>query len=274
MAVPKNPAPRKGRKGKRITALVLLLIAILAAVGLWQKNNIEALLQYSRYSQEELETQMQDNDQAVEDVLKDALENAQKVDSEQNADTEPPITDQPEADPPEDVTEAPQKPSEPSGGEKPMAGTEPNTPVQKPEPKPESGAGSDSTSAEPEQTQPSTYEKELKVIVDKVYALRGEYLKALEDLQGEAVSAYKAIPQSQRNKKTLTAFVSKYISKATALERTCDGKMDGLVRELTALQKKYGQSMELVNTVKYTYANEKSLKKAWYMSELEKRGLV
>jgi len=47
-----------------------------------------------------------------------------------------------------------------------------------------------------------------------------------------------------------------------------------LVKDLTALQKKYGQSMELVDTMKYTYANEKSLKKAWYMAELEQRGLI
>ena len=36
----------------------------------------------------------------------------------------------------------------------------------------------------------------------------------------------------------------------------------------------YGEDMELVNTVAYTYANEKSLKKAWYMIELQRRGLI
>ena len=80
------------------------------------------------------------------------------------------------------------------------------------------------------------------------------------------------MPREKRTTKNITAFVSTYISKANALEKQCDGEMDKLVGELTQLQKKYGQSMELVQRVKYTYANEKSLKKAWYMAELEKRG--
>ena len=32
--------------------------------------------------------------------------------------------------------------------------------------------------------------------------------------------------------------------------------------------------MSLVDTAIMTYANEKSLKKAWYMAELEKKGLM
>ena len=50
--------------------------------------------------------------------------------------------------------------------------------------------------------------------------------------------------------------------------------MDVLVKDLEALQKKYGQSYELVEQMIYTYANEKSLKKAWYMAELESRGMI
>lgn len=284
MAVPQKPRPRKGLK---ITAgILLLLTAAVLGVGLWQKNNIEAVMQYTKYSQEELEQQLESNDKAVEDVLKEALETAQKVDAESNAQTGS-ATPKPEDDPSAGVAEDPsEKPTE-----EPEAGTDPSLPVQPSEPRPaesvkpseskptesqkpsESRQEEQKPAAQQPQT-PSTYEKELNVIVDKVYALRSEYLQALEDLQSEAVSAYKAIPKAQRTKKELTSFAGTYISKATSLEKTCDGKMDVLVRELTALQKKYGQSMELVDTVKYTYANEKSLKKAWYMSELSKRGMI
>ena len=157
-----------------------------------------------------------------------------------------------------------------------------STPVVKPEVKPEVEPVQPTKPAEeqvteqpakPVQTGP-TYEQQLQVIVDKVYALREEYLQALDDLQAEAVAAYKEIPADDRTTKDLTTFVNTYINKATDLEKACDGRMDELAKELTQLQKKYGQSMELVNTMKYTYANEKSLKKAWYMSELEKRGMI
>ena len=65
-----------------------------------------------------------------------------------------------------------------------------------------------------------------------------------------------------------------YLSKASALEKECDGKMDEIVSAMETLIKENSGDMSLVDTVVYTYANEKSLKKAWYMSKLEEKGLV
>ena len=127
--------------------------------------------------------------------------------------------------------------------------------------------------APPPPKQP-TYKEQLQAIVDRVYALRTEYVRALETLEAEASAAYKAMPASEKTKKNLIDFASSYISKATNLEKECDAKMDVLVKDLEALQKKYGQSYELVEQMIYTYANEKSLKKAWYMAELESRGMI
>ena len=50
--------------------------------------------------------------------------------------------------------------------------------------------------------------------------------------------------------------------------------MDEIVTAMESLIRANGGDMALVDKVVYTYANEKSLKKAWYMSELEKKGLV
>ena len=271
-------------------------------VGFWQKNNLEAMKQYTQFTQEELEQQLQDNDQQVQDILNAALEAAKTVDSgnissqvpqepvkmpnetvkepetgvQQPAEPKPeptaPIAPTTPVDPPH-IAE-PSQPQEPSA-DAPQA---PVTPPTQAEPPPAAPEASKPTESPPVQETPvvtgPTYEEQLQAIVDRVYALRAEYLQALDDLQSEAVAAYKAIPKSQRNKKAIVNFVSTYISKATTLEKQCDGKMDVLVKELTQLQKKYGQTMELVEAVKYTYANEKSLKKAWYMSELEKRGMI
>lgn len=288
MALPHEPKPHKSRKGLKITAgILLVLIAAVVGIGIWQKNNIEAVMQYSKYSQEELETQLQDNDTAINDALQAALDAAKQVDAEAESDTQAeipdvdvtPDTSDETKEEPEGETQKDPAPTKPA--DKPQTGVpqapqpaedKVTTPTVAPETsKPEAEKPTESKPAQP--TGP-TYEQQLQVIVDKAYALRSEYVQALEDLQAEAVSAYKAIPKAQRNTKNITAFVNKYVNKATSLEKTCDGKMDALVKDLTALQKKYGQSMDLVDTVKYTYANEKSLKKAWYMAELEKRGLI
>lgn len=220
------------RKWPWILLTVLLLLAA-ALLGLyrWQENNIEAVKNYTQYTQQELEIKLQENTQQVQEILDKALETAREVDAQEAEKTsaEAPATETPKVE----------------------------APVQQPavEKKP-------------------TYEELLKAIVDKVYALRSEYVGALEGLEGEGIAAYKAIPSEKRNGKYLVEFASTYIAKASKLETECDKKMDGLVVELEALQKQYGQSDELVQQVIDTYANEKSLKKAWYMSELEKRGMV
>lgn len=119
-----------------------------------------------------------------------------------------------------------------------------------------------------------TYQELLQAIVDRAYALKNEYVGALQNMEAEARTAYHAIPGDQRTKKRLVEFASTYISKATNLEKDCDKRMDEVINDLEALQKQYGQSLDLVKQVINTYANEKSLKKAWYMAELESRGMV
>ena len=50
--------------------------------------------------------------------------------------------------------------------------------------------------------------------------------------------------------------------------------MDEIIGAMETLITENSGDMTLVDTVVETYANEKSLKKAWYMAELEKRGWI
>ena len=222
---------KNGRKKWPWILLIVLLILAAAAFGIyrWQENNIEAIKNYTQYTQQELEVQLQENNQHVQEILDAALETAREVDAQQTQSAD---------------TESQQVTAEQT--------TTPSAPVE----------------------QKPSYEQLLKAIVDKVYALRKEYVDALEQMEKDGIAAYKAIPAEQRKGKYLVDFASTYISKASTLEKECDKKMDALVAELEALQKQFGQSDELVQQVIDTYAREKSLKKAWYMSELEKRGMV
>ena len=222
---------KNGRKKWPWILLVVLLVLAVTAFGMyrWQENNIEAIKNYTQYTQQELEVQLQENNQQVQDMLEAALETAREVDAQQTQSAD---------------TESQQVTAEQT--------TTPSAPVE----------------------QKPSYEQLLKAIVDKVYALRREYVDQLELLEKDGIAAYKAIPVEQRKGKYLVDFASTYISKASTLEKECDKKMDGLVAELEALQKQFGQSDELVQQVINTYAREKSLKKAWYMAELEKRGMV
>ena len=252
------------KKRKRLWVW-LIVLAVIAAAGFglwkWQENNIRALLQFSQNSKEDLEQQLQQNDQQVQDILNDALANADRVDPQPQPDHEDTGTVVP--DDPAELPEVIEPLPDPEPDSNPAAEPEQDTePAPTPQP-----------SAPPAPKQP-TYKEQLQDIVDRVYALRTEYVTALETLEAEASAAYKAMPASEKTKKNLIDFASTYISKATNLEKECDAKMDVLVKDLEALQKKYGQSYELVEQMIYTYANEKSLKKAWYMAELESRGMI
>ena len=228
---------RYRRRRWPVVLLILLLVLMAAAFGLyrWQENNIEAVKNYTQYTQEELEVQLQENTQQVHEMLESALETARQVDAMQAQQVE----DASENEVPSQQTSAEQAPSQQA----------------------------------PAENKPS-YEDLLKAIIDRVYALRSEYVSALEGLEKDGIAAYKAIPAEKRKGKYLVEFASTYIAKASKLEGDCDKKMDALVAELEALQKQYNQSNELVQQVIDTYAKEKSLKKAWYMSELQKRGMV
>lgn len=127
---------------------------------------------------------------------------------------------------------------------------------------------------EPPKPVKTTYQKELSALIARVYVLREEYTLALDNMYASAKAEYKALPAEKRSKANLVKMAGGYLSKASALEKECDGKMDEIVSAMEALIKENNGDMSLVDTVVYTYANEKSLKKSWYLSELERKGLI
>ena len=118
------------------------------------------------------------------------------------------------------------------------------------------------------------YQRELSALIAKVYVLREEYTMALDDMYNAAKADYKALPKEKRTKRALMDLAGSYLDRASALEAQCDDQMDEIGAAMEALIRANGGDMTLVDRVVYAYANEKSLKKAWYMSELEKKGLV
>ena len=123
---------------------------------------------------------------------------------------------------------------------------------------------------EPGKEEDAAYQQALEDILARVYLLQEEYTAALENLQKEAAAAFRQLDAGTSK----TEFAKKYLDAAVVLEQDCDQKMDTLVAELEDLQKANKKILDLVETLKFTYANEKSLKKAWYMKELQWRGFI
>lgn len=266
---------KKSGRWKIPLVILLILLAILAALAVWQKNNLQAVIGFMTYSQEELEEQLQQNDQKIKDAVNAQPEIIVRdiTDEEKQALRDGSLSAS-------DLAERLTSPNPPALTPTPPA-SEPSTPsaLEDPAPPEQEAPSVSSPPSPPATSQPAAstavdYETQVNDIIARVYVLREEYLIALEQMEEDAKSLYRSLPAEKRTAAKLAPVVSDYLDQAANLEAECDAKMDTIVTELESLQRKNGKTLDLVKTVKYTYANEKSLKKAWYMSELKTRGLI
>lgn len=247
---------------KIICGIVLTLVILLGGLAVWQWDNIEAGLRFLQFSKEELEQQITDNDQTIRDAMSKAEDVVVR-----------------------ELTEE-EKQALRDGTVSKEELAEQLVQVEKPAPKPESAPESkpDDQKSEQEKAEEErkrleeekklAYQQRLSELIAEVYVLREEYLIALDNMRAEAIADYKAIPGSGRTKTAITNLVSDYLARATNLEKECDKKMDAIVSEMTKLIKDNDGDMSTVDTVIRTYAEEKKLKKAWYMAELQEKGFV
>lgn len=243
------------RKTKITCGVLAGVLLAVGAVGYAQRGNVDAVLKAAQYSADEIEEKRKENQQKVQE----------KVDSM------PTITVR-------DLTEE-ERQALRDGSVTQEELTEKLVEAVSPQPTPDITADPAPAASAPAETQsaavePTQWEKDLSALVARVYVLREEYTIELDNMLSEAKAEYRAMTAEQRTKTALMKFAKGYVTRALALEKECDAKMDDVVSQMEAIIKENNGDMTLVDTVVETYASEKSLKKAWYMAELEKRGWI
>lgn len=252
---------------KRIKKVLCGVFAVMflgvAGVIWWQWDNLQALKSAAQYSSEELEQQLQENQQIIQDAVSKAPEVVIRdvTDEEREALKDGTLTQEELVDrlvnsvtpvqPPAPETQKPVVPSDNAAQPDQTV----QTPVQTPVPDPE-------------------YQQKLSALIAEVYVLREQYTIELDNMYAAAKKEYKAMPKSKRTTEKLSKWAMGYVTRATKLEKACDASMDDVVARMEELIAAGNGDMSLVDTVVYTYANEKSLKKAFYMSKLEEKGLI
>lgn len=239
-----------GRNRKRGTArtvllTVLALLAIASGMLAWRfREEIKAFGVSRQYSTKELEDQLAGNDQTIRDAVEASSDVTVRAptDEEREALRDGSLTQ-------DDLI-----------GRLTDSG-EANAPAE-----PAETAESESDA--------SDYQNQLSELIAQVYVLREEYLGALEAMEADARAEYNALTESQRTGTKLASMVSGYLARATKLEKECDGRMDGIIAEMEKLIKENNGDMSLTDTVFDTYVKEKSIKKAWYMSRMQEKGLI
>lgn len=253
------------KRWMKILCIVLaLLAALLAGLYWWQRENLKAVKDAASHSSEELEEKLAENQQQIRDVVDAAPEIVvREVTEEERQALRDGTMTQEELierllDPGEqsDSTAAPGMEETPPGEDAKAPAETPTLPAEQPKPVED------------------PYQKELSAIIAKAYVLREDFTMALDNMYDEAKAEYIALPAEKRTKSNLMVLASKYLSKATALEKECDARMDEIVADMEKLIQENNGDMSLVDTVVYSYANEKSLKKSWFMSKIQEKGLV
>ena len=244
----------KRRKTTLCTILVLLAVS-LAGLFWWQRDNLKAIHAATQHTSAELEEKLEENQQMIQEAVKAAGEVTvgEITEEDRQAFRDGSMTQ-------EQLVERLTNGGEGEPREEPASTSRPE---------------SDGTPP-PESPKPAenTYQKELSALIARVYVLREEYTLALDTMYADAKAEYLALPAEKRTKTHLLKMARGYLSRASALEKECDGKMDEIVRTMEKLLRENDGDLGLVDTVVYTYANEKSLKKSWYMSKLEQKGLI
>ena len=228
------------KKTKRV--LIGIIVAILLAVVgvcIWQWENVNAFLLYTKYSEEELASVLQEKrDQATqvlekyegitavnltveqEDALIDGKISAEEIIAELNAT--------------KNESESNEKKS-------------------------------------PTNSENSIASKESEVInryLYKIYEIKAEFLGKLSVIKDDAVKAYIALPKDKRTRDAKLGIVADRILECYELENSCDIEIEKVLTSLKTELVGIGADTSIVSEIREAYKNEKSTKKAYYLSKL------
>ena len=218
--------------------LIVLLVAVVAAavLALRYRDYFSALSDAKQYSSEDLQQQIDDNEAALGEILAQYLpaQQPQEQSAEQKSVANETQTIQ-NAEDPSRITDPPTAP------------------------------------AQQEDVAEKLPDPEITELVATFYQLRDDYGAKLEDIKARAYDEYH---RTNPGKSELAKMAVRYVREATLLEVECDKQVLSLLDQLSKHIKENGGDQTLPEKILELYLNEKRVKKAWYFSELEKRGLV
>lgn len=240
-----------------VIAFLVVLVSAAAVFAYTQANNIKALNYVRKYSPQQRQEILEDNEKQVQKILEKFPEvKVSPLNKEQES-----LLKNGELS--EDdamkliMGESAAEETEPS----PTGGTETdkvpmNEETLSNEEKAEKRISDSDTDISNTGSDSST--RQIQELFARIYLLRSRFSGELDGLIEQAKQEY--ISQSGTVDKT--ALGKKYLGKGTALEKQCDSEMEDLLSQLQVVLKNTGGDMAVVDEIRKTYKNEKSIKKA------------
>jgi len=243
---------RKKKSKKKIAIIVLSVVTVVSvAVVIWQWSNITAARYYLAYSQDQITAKIEENNQKVLDSINDLLPVTvtDLTDEEKGLMASKEITKE----------EAVQLLVKRSISIELLADEANATAADD---------LSDNVPIPAVNLQPDgeNVESTLTELIAELYVLRAYYTNRLEEMRLLAIVDYSALGNEQRTYGTKMKIGMNYLKLAGTLETECDELMDDLVARIEMELKKTGGNKSIIRDIKYYYAEEKRLKKAYYLS--------
>lgn len=224
------------KKKKKILLWILLGIFVLIALFVYsQWDNISAVIDAFRYTQEEVVEKMEQNKEDLQNYI-DENEDVNVRDLTQE---EAEAFNKGELTEDEVVDILVGKPDEKPNAEKP------NKPESK-EPSGETG-------------------KRLSEAIARLYIQKNANLSKLDAVEAEARARFIAQYTPEGEKALKSSIISEYLPRVALWEKECDSVVYGILNEIKAALKESGQSMEIADKIEQAYLDEKSLKKSYFI---------
>ena len=253
---------------KTVLIIVCVIAAVLALIGVWQRENIKSIVNSFRYSEEQITEKLTDNDAKLQDIIDntDYIEVRGGLTEEEESalasgkisadDAVRLVRGQVTLDELNAEKEAKSSQTTDGSGQikdntAPAAAEKPDTDVK-------------DTPEAPETGKDDVMKDKVSDIVAQLYVVKSDFISQLE---ATGQSAYNEYVASGGGKAELAALSDTYLSKAGALEAQCDAKVNELLKQLQSALREGGGDMSLVKEVKQYYYNEKSLKKSYYLNK-------
>ncbi len=141
-----------------------------------------------------------------------------------------------------------------------------------PSPKPHTDKQPETSGSETNSGKESQTDGDSAKAIAKMYVLKSKFTSKLSGIEIEIKKKYNALPKEQQNPSSRKSIAGSYIKEVSALEKECDTEVEQALSELKAALEAKNKSIDIVDTLRKAYNDEKSLKKAYYL-DVYKNGI-
>lgn len=253
---------------KKKIRLILFFIIIVLIVAFFcsQINNIKGFIYSFKYSGDEIETMLTDNDIVLKEQVENFLGHSiREFTAEEQRQIKEGVATQDELVE-KIIAEEIEKSLTTPSDDKPVSSSD----DKKPDAKTKDGKNQtttvdpsmDTSGTPPSAASPSDAAK----YITELYNLKSEYIGKLDGMVDSAVKEFRALPKKEKTYSKQLQIGASYMTKALALESECDKKVAAIVSSLEKQLKSEGKSTAIITVINDTYNSEKTLKRAYYLN--------